>query len=133
GFRWAPYAKTTLLSSTKAAQPPAGKAPAPSAALPPAASMPPLAERHAPRDAAASNGLGFEPWTAELIPADKRYTWKGVLAPLFALTASLPHPNKTLTMIEPVHNSFAHLRLRNRILLKLLFFENLSQCFQRQI
>src|SRR5262245_39867996 len=109
GFRCAPSTKTTLHAarSTLAAQPPS------SLSLPPADSMPPLTELHVPRDAAASNGLGFEPWTAGLIPAGKRYSRKDVLESMFAPMEPLLHPNKQLTKTEPGHNSFAHLHMRD--------------------
>src|SRR6266508_1242414 len=125
-LRQAPCARAMLqIWMARAVEPPSF--------LPPADSMHSARESHEPLDAAATSGLGFEPWTAELIPADKRYSWKGVFALIFVPRVSLPHPNKQPGTIGFVHNSFTHLRLGKRIFPTFLFFENFSQCFQRQI
>src|SRR6266508_2633818 len=118
-LRLAPSAKTTPRAlKTRVALPSAGKTPAPSAILPRADSTPPVKGQHGPRGAAAPNGLGFEPWTAERSPADKRYNRIDAPGSMLARKESPPHPDTRPKETELVHrtaslvrNSFAHLNL----------------------
>src|ERR671931_1807367 len=105
----------------------------PASVLPRADSTRPPRGQPGSHGAAASNEFGYELWTADLVPADKQYNQRDVPESRRVQMVSLHHPNMRLIEIELVHNSFAHLHLRNRAFACLSFLKYFSQSLQCKV